>query len=82
MALKFDDCASCRFRRKPRVCAECDVGELYEDEDAPTLDIAFETPPARFGESVTSDDAERRFDPDRFLDDLETKDECDEDEGA
>lgn len=68
---KFDDCKTCRFRRKPRICGECDVGELYEDEDAVALDEAFNTPPSRFGESLTDDLDERGFDPDRFLDSYE-----------
>ena len=78
MPLKFEDCRTCRFRRKPEICAECDVGELYEDEDAPTLDQTFRETPTRFGETVTDEDSERVFDTDRFLDSLEDNNGSDE----
>lgn len=81
MALKFDDCVTCRFRRKPAICAECDVGECFEDEDAPTVDMAFREATTRERESVTDDEI-GRFDAHRFADSLEDQDESDDDENA
>lgn len=78
MALKFDDCRSCRFRRKPAICGDCDVGELYEDEDSPGLDFTHNT--GRFGDAVTTDEPERNFDPNRFLDSLEDQDDSDDED--
>lgn len=59
MRLKFDDCATCVFRRKPATCRDCDVGELYEDEDRPGVDMALYEHSSRFGESVSGDDDDR-----------------------
>ena len=78
MPLKFEDCRTCRFRRKPEICAKCDVGELYEDEDAPTLDLVFEEKVSRFGEILPDDEMKSAFDADRFLDSLEDNDGSDE----
>jgi hypothetical protein len=58
MALKFDDCKSCRFRRRRLTdapCVDCDLGEFYEDVDRPGVDLAFHDPVTRFGESVITD---------------------------
>lgn len=79
MPLKFDDCRDCRFRRKPSICAECDVGELYEDEDTPTVDEVF-IGVSRHERSVSDDDMGVRFDANRFVDDLEDKDEADDED--
>jgi hypothetical protein len=73
LRLKFDDCVTCRFRRKPRICTDCDVGELYEDEDAPTVDLAFHEPATRFGDTLPDDDETPGFDPSRFLDSLDER---------
>lgn len=80
MRLKFDDCETCRFRRQRHVCRECDMGELYEDEDCPGLDVVFREPVLRFGESISADETEvTNFDADRFADglsDTEEDDDC------
>lgn len=36
---KFDDCAICRFRRRPSVCNECDFGEQFEDAEVEELNF-------------------------------------------
>lgn len=83
--LKFEDCATCRFRRIPRICRDCDMGELYEDEDAPGVDSVFREPPAtRFGDTVSADDIGRAktFDPQRFVEDLGEQDDGNTDDEA
>jgi hypothetical protein len=58
MAHKFDDCRTCRFRRKrahESPCEDCDVGEFYEDIDRAGIDAVFNEPATRFGESVITD---------------------------
>lgn len=77
--MKFDDCVSCRFRRKPQVCRDCDVGELYEDREAQGVDHAISQPSRRFGESVSADDTSPTFDPNRFADSYEESDNDDDD---
>ena len=59
-AYKFEDCRTCRFRRRRDICRGCDVGELYEDEDRPGVDQVFREVPLRFGESVIADDDDDR----------------------
>jgi len=59
MAAKFDDCKSCRFRRRrfnETPCDDCDLGEFYEDMDRPGIDVAFRDPVTRFGETVRTDE--------------------------
>lgn len=81
MRLKFEDCATCIFRRKPSVCRDCDVGELYEDEDRPGVDMAFYEPSTRFGESVSGDEDDRPERPnlDRIAEELSGNDDDGED---
>jgi hypothetical protein len=59
MAMKFDDCKGCKFRRRKSTeapCHDCDLGEFYEDIDRPGVDVAFRDPVTRFGESVRTDE--------------------------
>lgn len=69
MSRKFDDCATCRHRRREAVCRDCGVGELYEDEEAPGVDSVLCDPDARPDVSVTGDD-DRVPDAQRFIDNL------------
>lgn len=39
--LKFEDCKSCKFRNRPRVCSDCEVGENFEEEEPEGLDSIF-----------------------------------------
>lgn len=41
--LKFEDCASCKWRCKPWLFCEdaCDVGESYEEDDYDEVDKYF-----------------------------------------
>lgn len=84
MRLKFDDCATCAFRRRRAVCADCDMGELYEDEDRPGVDAVFSDPVTRFGESVIADDETEtpQFDPERFAEEFGGEDEEQSDSDA
>lgn len=40
--LKFDDCSSCKFSRRRRLCAGCDSGEFFEELDPAGVDALFE----------------------------------------
>lgn len=84
MRLKFDDCVSCVFRGKPRTCRDCDVGELYEDEDRPGVDAVFREPATRFGESVSADEFQTngQFSPDKFAEQFGVDDEEDDTDEA
>lgn len=39
--LKFDDCAMCKFVKRIRMCAQCDNGEFFEEQDPEGLDSIF-----------------------------------------
>jgi hypothetical protein len=77
MAYKFDDCKDCRFRRKPHICADCDVGELYEEQSEMTVDERFSEPNSIDRYSVTDDEL-TRFDANRFIDALQDEDDDDD----
>lgn len=38
LEFKFEDCRFCKFRNKPRVCADCEVGENFEEDEPEGID--------------------------------------------
>ena len=38
--LKFEDCKLCRFKRKPKMCSDCDAGELFEERGPAALNFS------------------------------------------
>lgn len=87
MNLKFgEDCIGCANRRKRWVCRDCDVGELFEDEDRPGVDAVLrdDNPalgPSRFGEALPSDDDLPAGDKTRRLLEQLDSDDGDEEDG-
>ena len=71
---KFDDCVDCRFRRRKDICAECDYGEQFEDQDAEELDFD-KNSFRRAGKSLTTDDDEPKFNPDDFFEKMDAEDD-------
>lgn len=39
--LKFDDCATCKFLTKLKICGQCDSGEFFEELDPEGIDALF-----------------------------------------
>jgi hypothetical protein len=42
--MKFADCIDCKFLGTHRICAECDMGEQFEERQA-VPDLCFDTNP-------------------------------------
>jgi hypothetical protein len=84
MALKFDDCSSCKFRRT-RTCGYCDFGEFYENEEE-GRELSFDDEDAAFNRadnSLTTDDDEPFHNPDDYvhqLDTFESEEEIEDDD--
>lgn len=68
---KFDDCATCRFRRRRDICNECDAGEQYEDASIGPLRFDDEAVISRSTQSLVTDDDEPDMNPDDLIERLE-----------
>ena len=72
---KFDDCNTCRFRRRKNICRDCDFGEYFEDaESFPELDFSAESSFSRSNKSLVTEDDEPNFNPDDLISTLEEDD--------
>ena len=82
---KFDDCAECKFRRRPVVCADCDSGEQFEDSTVRSLNFSDNAMYFRSDKQPDTDDYDddyddREFDPDDLIDRLSEEEEIQENE--
>lgn len=77
---KFEDCRTCRFRRRPDICAECDFGEQFEDDTIRPLDFSDEAVISRGSKSLVTDDGEPDMNPDDLIRREDEREENEEDE--
>jgi hypothetical protein len=78
---KFEDCRTCRHRKRPRICRACDVGEYFEDATIEGLSFTEEDVVSRGSQSLVTAEKEPDVNPDdliRKADDETNKDEDDE----
>lgn len=81
MPLKFDDCVSCKNRKKPRICADCDFGEYFEDiESFQELDFSAERSFDRADTSLVTVDDEPDNNPDDLIRRVTEREEPEDDE--
>ena len=79
MAYKFDDCAMCRFKRKPHICRDCDYGEQFED--AEVQELRFDNDGfVRTNHPLVSEDDEPEFNPDDLFERFDAEQEEQEEE--
>ena len=81
MQYKFEDCSSCRFRRRPDICNDCDCGEYFEDASIPALRFDNDAINyARADKSLTTDEDEPNFNPDDLIERLDEQVETNDEE--
>lgn len=77
--LKFEDCGTCRNRRRAWICRDCDFGEFYEDAEIAPLDFSEGRILARADKSLVTDDDEPDMNPDDLIERIEREREEKED---
>lgn len=80
MALKFDDCVSCKNRKRKDICRACDFGEYFEDADS-VQELSFDENEAfdRADKSLVTADDEPDNNPDDLIRRITDREEPEED---